>query len=311
MRAKRSGLKKSICLLPKRDGKSRSCRGGGKPLIAIVRPYLFVAVEHQSLGMATHNVSIEKTCHWVLLLSTIIVAAAGLSACNTDPDRHEELGRVGWTLEEGAITLGEDLFLVGTDDFYFGRISDLDVNEEGRMYVGDSRDLRVKVLTSDGEFLRSIGRRGEGPEEFRSIFDVTVGRGDSLYVVDGEARRLSVYDQEGEFQYARSIDSDYGVPYKVLVPEQREGFLVAYTPSFCHSPEETDMHLSLRRVGPKGEVGGAVLEAPCKEKISRATDGAIQVLQKPFGRQPLIASAATESFFLRLDGQFSGISLRL
>lgn len=233
----------------------------------------------------------------LFLLSAIVVVSVHIFACGTGSDEHERIRRAGWTLEENALQLEEDLFLVGTDDYYFGLIADLDVDDEGRMYVGDGRDRRVKVLAPDGELLQSIGQRGAGPDEFSSIFDVTLAHGDSLYVVDGEARRLSVYTLEGAFQYARSIDSDYGRPHQVIVPEQREGFLVAYTPAFCHDSEESGMRLSLRRVDPHGTVEeDALLEAPCGEKISRTSDGVIQVLPKPFGRQPIIASGRGETF---------------
>lgn len=240
--------------------------------------------------MAEHNTPLL-----FLLLATI--AGVGVSACDRSPDEHEKIQQAGWTLEEEALQLEEDLFLTGAEDYYFGRISGLEVDGEGRMYVGDGKDQRVKMLAPDGELLRTIGQRGEGPSEFRSITDLSIAHGDSLYVVDGKARRLSVYTLEGAFQYARSIDSDYGVPRQIIVPEQREGFLVAYAPSFCHTSEETGMQLSLRRVGANGTVGAAVLEAACQETVSRTEGDMIQVLPMPFGCQPFIATGPTETFF--------------
>lgn len=51
---------------------------------------------------------------------------------------------------------------------------------------------QLLVFGPDGHFLRAIGRRGDGPGEFRAISRVIVGRGDTLFVFDGAARRLTV-----------------------------------------------------------------------------------------------------------------------
>jgi hypothetical protein len=60
---------------------------------------------------------------------------------------------------------------------------------------------QVVVFDRSGRFVRSIGRRGPGPGEFRSINDVRVTPGDSVIVAD--ARKLELFGPD--FQYVRQL----------------------------------------------------------------------------------------------------------
>jgi hypothetical protein len=53
------------------------------------------------------------------------------------------------------------------EDQFFGVISDIHIDGEGNVYLLDAQLSEVKIFTADGEFLRTIGREGEGPGEFR------------------------------------------------------------------------------------------------------------------------------------------------
>jgi hypothetical protein len=54
-----------------------------------------------------------------------------------------------------------------SEEEFFGVISDIDIDEAGQVYLLDSQLNEAKIYTKDGEFVRSIGREGEGPGEFR------------------------------------------------------------------------------------------------------------------------------------------------
>jgi len=53
------------------------------------------------------------------------------------------------------------------EDQFFGVISDIEIDDEGNVYLLDAQLSEVKIFTADGEFVRTIGREGEGPGEFR------------------------------------------------------------------------------------------------------------------------------------------------
>ncbi len=53
------------------------------------------------------------------------------------------------------------------EESFLYRPSYFTMDESGVLYVGDSRNGRIAVFDPEGNYLRSIGRRGEGPGEFR------------------------------------------------------------------------------------------------------------------------------------------------
>jgi hypothetical protein len=53
------------------------------------------------------------------------------------------------------------------EEEFFGVISDIDIDESRQVYLLDMQLNEAKIYTKDGEFVRSIGREGEGPGEFR------------------------------------------------------------------------------------------------------------------------------------------------
>jgi len=65
----------------------------------------------------------------------------------------------------------EELWRLGGDtddeDEFFGVIADIEIDAQGNVYLLDSQLSEVKIYSDDGEYLRSIGREGEGPGEFR------------------------------------------------------------------------------------------------------------------------------------------------
>jgi len=69
---------------------------------------------------------------------------------------------------------------------------------DGRVVVVDGGlRSRLTILTSDGEFLATIGRNGEGPGEFGWVTSVQAGANDSLFVFDAGQQRLTVFSPDG------------------------------------------------------------------------------------------------------------------
>lgn len=61
---------------------------------------------------------------------------------------------------------------------------------DGNYYVPDVRDNRIVVFDSDGNYLRSIGRDGEGPGEFRYVLLQSL-KGDTLCIFDYSLQRTT------------------------------------------------------------------------------------------------------------------------
>jgi hypothetical protein len=107
-------------------------------------------------------------------------------------------GPTAWTDAAGA-SLVEEVRFSGEDGTpsEIGQPQSLAVDEDGRVYVVDSKPAVIKVFTPDGSPVRNIGREGEGPGEFRVGFIAV--RGGHVVIQDPELGRMSVWDTAGVF----------------------------------------------------------------------------------------------------------------
>lgn len=69
----------------------------------------------------------------------------------------------------------------------------------GRLLVADARQRRLQLYDSTGQHLRTIGRNGDGPGEFRGMMTVSVV-GDTIGVWDLSARRFSLLTVDSGFR---------------------------------------------------------------------------------------------------------------
>ena len=133
-----------------------------------------------------------KRIRWVCIALT-------LGACGEDlpqvPQgvwdiRPEQRWRLVETLRIGASD--------GDHPAVFGDIRNILVDQMNRMWVVDQLATEVRVFTPDGGFVRAIGRRGEGPGEFRRIGDAFHGANGEIWVED-VGRRWEVFDTAGKW----------------------------------------------------------------------------------------------------------------
>ncbi len=66
------------------------------------------------------------------------------------------------------------------------------------MYILDSGNNRIQKLNSEGKFIKSIGRPGQGPEEFRFPCSIDIDDHGHLYVFDSGNLRIQVLNSEGK-----------------------------------------------------------------------------------------------------------------
>ena len=78
----------------------------------------------------------------------------------------------------------------------------------GNLVVLDVLDNRVVVVGPDGQLVRAIGRRGEGPGEFQRIRALAVWRDGRVAVPDGEHLAIQVFSPEGEFERFVRLDRE-------------------------------------------------------------------------------------------------------
>jgi hypothetical protein len=82
-------------------------------------------------------------------------------------------------------------------DYGFSRVGQVQVGPDGNVWVAEAQDLELRVYTPEGERLRSMGRRGEGPGEFERSLDRFGFVGDTVWTWEEWPRRLGLFTLEG------------------------------------------------------------------------------------------------------------------
>ncbi len=83
-------------------------------------------------------------------------------------------------------------------DYTFFLISDVTADEEGNLYVLDYKGCSLKKFSEEGRFLKSFGRRGEGPGEFLRPSTLYYFH-KKLYIYDRGKHKIIVLDKDLNF----------------------------------------------------------------------------------------------------------------
>lgn len=93
---------------------------------------------------------------------------------------------------------------------------------DGSLYVADRTSMDIRQFDRDGRYVRTIGSRGRGPGEFTRLLNIyTSDDRTSLFVLDGENRRISRFDTESGELRSTATFSSYGRPAMDILPDGR------------------------------------------------------------------------------------------
>jgi len=121
-------------------------------------------------------------------------------------------GEIELELEKDLVIGGEDV----DENSMFRRVSDIEVDEEGNIYVLDSGECRIQIYDKDGKYLKTIGRKGEGPGEFQRAGRMTLDAKGKLYV--NEYKKIIIFEEDGTFE--KNVNTDFHLSSYLVTKEE-------------------------------------------------------------------------------------------
>jgi hypothetical protein len=123
-----------------------------------------------------------------LVLASVLL---GVMACRSDtPLSREATGP--------AVSLVDSVVLSESGAKYIAQLGGVAEDGAGRYLITDMAQSRVVRFAPDGRWLDVIGRKGDGPGEFRGPTQAVPMSNGAFAVGDDQLRRLTVFDAAGE-----------------------------------------------------------------------------------------------------------------
>jgi hypothetical protein len=100
-----------------------------------------------------------------------------------------------------VVVAPKELWRAGGEDdeeVLFGIVTQITSDDRGYVYVLDAQLNQVVIFSPEGEYLRAIGRDGEGPGEFRRPSDLFLTGDGNVAVMQRMPGRIVVLTPEGE-----------------------------------------------------------------------------------------------------------------
>jgi hypothetical protein len=215
----------------------------------------------------------------VVLLLAVFLPACGSATDADDPDALPDTLAM-----EPVLRLGEE-----TGDVLFGNPVDALFDGQGRLVVADWKLNTLLVFDDEGALVQRIGGPGEGPGEFRMMSGVVRGPGDSLYVMDMQLRRVSVFSPEGVFGRSFPAATEGGMYPSSLLGAVPEGLPVLYGKVFSFETLREAHHMFVFLLGYDGaRRPDTLLVTPGPEMVISEQERGFSVMGKPLGRRPVI-----------------------
>lgn len=132
---------------------------------------------------------------------------------------------------------------LGDSNLVFGTIVGAEYLPNGNIVIGDMAKTIVNIYSPEGEYLASVGQKGQGPGEYLLLSSFAVTPDGGLIIPDGMGGKINFYDSE--FNYTRAMEGFFPAPPMGIAPV--EGGFVGLKPAFEQNEDEmlTGMAVSL------------------------------------------------------------------
>ncbi len=90
--------------------------------------------------------------------------------------------------------------------------SDVAVSEDGKIYIVDGVNSKIRVFNHSGQALAAFGSAGSGNGEFRNPLGIDIDRSGRVYIADSGNHRVQIFDPAGNFIAALEMHSNQKHP---------------------------------------------------------------------------------------------------
>jgi hypothetical protein len=162
--------------------------------------------------------------------------------------------------------LDEDLSIGNQQDknYSFYIVRDIQVGKNGGIYISDSGNYRVQCFDKNGNYVLTIGRKGQGPGEFSRPLELQIDQETENIYVNDDSRKIKIFDRKGNY-----INKDIiigGVLSDFYLDSDRNIWGKFFLPGFH----------SIKKVNHEGKVVQKLAESPfifTKKIFSKETVG--------------------------------------
>jgi len=132
---------------------------------------------------------------------------------------------------------------LAAEDGRFRQVTDVAFGPKGEIYISDGYiNSRVAKADHNGNWLKSWGERGDKPGQFNTPHNIATDAQGNVYVADRFNRRIQVFDGEGNFLRAITIDVPFDHNARPAIgnkpdPEAKSGTFAPGAPwTLCITP---------------------------------------------------------------------------
>ncbi len=193
----------------------------------------------------------------------------------------------------------------GPEEYQLSWIWDALRLQTGVIVIGNAGSQELRFYDSLGTFIRSVGRKGEGPGEFGLYADMRMWRlpGGQLIVRDGPPRN-NVFDTTGRFIKTLTLAVSKGAVRPSTAGAFADGSLLvlAYESDEGTAPGQV-VRSAVRyfHYGPAGEQIALLSRVPSAPRYAHQNGNVVHYPYLPFTTEPVIATDSASVLLLR-DG---------
>ena len=205
-----------------------------------------------------------------------------------------------WTLDSVPLRM-----LTGMetgDETAFAFVGPVRFLPSGGVVIADVASSRLLIYDAEGRYVRSLGRRGDGPGELRRLESITVDQNGTIATFDPSLRRLSFWNPDTGFVRSISVADggsleSWPADAAPRLDSQLVVFQLAATPQDSVPPgsgirrRQMRAHLTLR-----DSVAGILKVSPRFAGMYSGLDDRGE-LRLPFSNRPFVALAKDRVYF--------------